>query len=378
MKVLMKKVILIACVIILLSIPIIIHITGIIKLSPFNKFHKQAVFPHFTFNSLFINKPGEKSFSDSIEQYYSAISGFRELLVPVFLVVKNELLHVSPYPRKVVYGQNGWFFLGDEYSNVIRESKGLINFTEKELRRIHENMLETKEYCRRRNIKFYLAMVPDKSVVYGCYLPIEKADRPTKLDQVKSRLKNSDFNVIDLGKDFMKYNNRELYLKTDSHWNQFGLFIGYQTLMNEIKTDFPDIQVLKLDQFMIDNVEESTGDLTAMISLERKEQQIRLIPKFKTETTLGKKKIPVPDGYPFNPKLFERRFFNKNGKYKALIIHDSFFKSMPKFMKESFRESVFIWCYFNYRIIDDEKPDLIIYELAGREIDALLQDHVVL
>ena len=378
MKVDLKKFLVITCGIILLLSPTILRTTGAIKTPESGLFNRQPVFPHLEISHLLSFKPGKKSVTSAIVRYYSEICGFRELLVPLYLEIKSNLFHVSPYPDKVVYGQQGWFFLGDEYSHVISESKGLINFSEQELKRIEDNMLNTQEYCRRRNIRFYLALAPDKSDVYGCYLPIEKANRPTKVDQVVTRLSKCNFRIINLGKDFTLYNNRQLYLKTDSHWNQFGLFIGYQTLMNAIKTDFPDIQPLNINQFVIDTVDDYKGDLTSMMSLKRKDQRIEFKSKIVSEVSHENKRLPVPEGYTLDPTFYERRFFNKKGNHKTLIIHDSFFHSMPKFMKENFRESVFLWCYFDYRIIDREKPELVIYELAGREIDALLQDHVIL
>jgi hypothetical protein len=370
-----KKISFIACMVILLAIPYLLRVSGVTTSPPFNKFKVRGVFPNMKFQPGFTSNPSEKTFSDSIVQYYSDASGFRELLIPVFLGIKNYLFHVSPYPGKVVYGLNGWFFLGDEYSDVIRESKGLIKFSDNELQKIRENVDNASNYCRKRNIRFYLAIVPDKSSVYGTSLPIEKANQPTKFDQVKSIHTNSNFKIIDVGGDFNQFGNRELYLKTDSHWNHFGLFIGYQTLMNEISIDFSNIHVLNLDQFKIDSVEDYSGDLTKMISLRVRDQKIGLTPIFKTEATIEKTRIPLPKKY--TRSIFERRFVNKNKKYKALIFHNSFFKFMPKFMKENFRESVFLRSSFNYTIIDSEKPDLIIYQIAERELDVLLNDLVV-
>ncbi|MFZ4520881.1 MAG: alginate O-acetyltransferase AlgX-related protein [Bacteroidales bacterium] len=378
MKLAVKKNLLIIVGIALLSIPTILHNAGFTKPARSKKPPRHIIFPYLKPSRLLTAKTGEKSISDSISLYYSEMAGFKEFLLPVFMSIKNHIFNVSPYPGKVVYGREGWLFLGDDNSKVISESKGLINFTDKELNKILINMLNVNEYCRQRNIQFYMAFAPDKSDIYGNLLPIFKTDRPTKLDQVTSCLSKSGIKIINLGRDFGKYKDRRLYLKTNSHWNQFGMFIGYQSLMKEIQFDFSKVTILNIEQFVLDTIQKDEEDLTRMISLKRIDQEVLLTPKYRSISSVEKNKITIPKGYTLNPKLFEHRFSKLNRNYKALVFHDSFFEFISKFMKENFKESVFLYSSFNYRLIDDEKPDIIIYELAGREVDVLLQEHVIL
>lgn len=359
-------------------LPVILNLCGIkLLLVPEELTFNQAL-PKWNAGHAGIFEARKNLFYDSLSQYYNHVLGYQYLMVSLYLGIRNSVFHVSPYPDKVVFGLNGWFFLGDHYSNVIKETKGLINFSGTELLRIHHNMMQTKEYCCRRKIKFYPAIAPDKSNTYGKYLPITKSKLPTKFDQVISLFRNTGFIVVDMGSENSNYENRQLYPKSDTHWNQLGLFLGYTALMKEIRKDFPDLMLLKLEQFLIDTAYTTMGDLARMVFYPTNDRQIFLRPKDKSHALKQKGELPVPAGYSINPASFESRFTNETGKYKILVIHDSFCGELPQFMKESFRESVFLWTYFDYKLIDKVNPDILVYELAERSLDFLLYDHVVL
>ncbi len=310
-----------------------------------------------------------------INAYYSDHLGFRSELLTIFRFCKTSLFSVNPFPEKVVLGTNNWYFLGNSFSDVIKESKGITWFSESQLGIIENNIKTIGEDCKQRGIKVYVAIAPNKLTVYGQYLPITKSKHPTKLDQLLIRMNHHQLNIIDLKRDFPGHCDKRLFYLHGTHWNSFGGFLGYRTLMDFIVRDFPGLKVFSMNDFKLDTMTSETNDLTGMLSLKLPEDSVIMEPKFISHAKPEKNKLPVPDYYTRNSNDYEIRFINDHRPLKVLIFRDSFFTAMIPFFKESFGESVFIWSSYDRSLIDIEKPDLIICEVIEREIEVFDNIH---
>ncbi len=359
--------------VITLSVPLVFQIFGIrFNIAMADK-RKKTELPAFLKTNNTMSFRSVALFIDNFNSYYSDNFGLRELMIKFYLTFKINLLHTNPFPEKFVFGTEDWIFLSDSYFNAITETKGIKNFSGQELDEITKNIVTCEDYFELKKIKFFLAIAPEKSTVYGQKLPIKKSGRPTKLEQVKKRLSAIGFNLIDLKDDFNKNQNLPLYYKTDSHWNQIGVYYGYLTLMKAIGASYPMLKIHQFKDFSIDSSDHTyTGDMAKQLSLKPMECKYVLTPLFEKESIELPKRMKVPVLFSHDPKSYERRFENKNGKLKILIFRDSFFQVTYKFVAESFHETVFIWSIWKKDVIEQEKPDIVVFELAERTIDNLL------
>lgn len=356
-----------------LSLPLVFQALGVQINNSTAEKRKKSEFPVLNTTPNKMSFPDIARFIDQFNSYYSDNFAIRQILIQLYINTKIKLLNANPFPQKLVFGKGEWIFLGDSYSNAITETKGIKNFSEQELEKITKNIIEYKKYFDEKHIKFFLAVAPEKSTVYGQKLPIIQSVRQTKLEQVKKQLSAIGFNLIDLKDDFSKDRNFPLYYKTDSHWNQIGMYFGSLSLMKTIGSSYPMLKILKFEDFSIDSSKcNFNGDLAGQLSLKTPERKYVLTSVCHIERIKLPKKLTIPASYAFNPKLYERRFEIKNGNLKILIFHDSFFQEMHKFIAESFRETVFIWSVWEKEIIEQEKPDIVVYEMVEREIDKLL------
>ncbi len=337
---------------------------------------KSASFPKFSI--LYQTNPmaSANQYFHDINEYCSDHYGFRSELLTIFRFCKVSLFSVNPFPDKVVQGTNNWYFLGNSYSDVIKESKGITFFSESQLGIIENNINTIDEDCRKRGIKLYIAIAPNKHTVYGQYLPIIKSQHPTKLEQVITRMNYHHLSIIDLKRDFSRYSDKRLFYLHDTHWNAFGSFLGYRTLMDYIVRDSPELKVLSLDDFKLDTITSDRNDLTGMLFLKLTEDKVVMEPKYVCNARQEKHKLSVPDHYTRNKNDYEIRFVNTSRPYKVMIFRDSFCEAMIPFIRDSFGESVFIWSGYERRLIDIEKPDLIICEVVEREIDTFDNIHL--
>jgi alginate O-acetyltransferase complex protein AlgJ len=309
-------------------------------------------------------------YKNAYDKFYKSNFQTKSVLFNVYYNIQTKIFSSLSLPKKVVEGIDGWFFLGDSYSNAILESKGINNFSNEELVTIKENLLNKKAWLEKKRIQFYVAIAPNKHSVYGQYLPIKKSNKKTKLEQLKEIISADELNFIDLAELYPQHLDKRLYHKTNTHWNDIGAFWAYKSLIAKIQKDYPEIIDLKLENFTHKVELSYQEDLTGMLEIKREEERLLLHNNNSTAKSI-KSKFPVP--FKYKHIDYESRYKSQVNKIKLFVFRDSFCTNLKKFLKENFGESIFLWAYFNEKLIEQEKPDIVILEIVERDLDQLLE-----
>ena len=130
-----------------------------------------------------------------------------------------------------------------------------------------------------------------------------------------------------------------VFFKQAHHWTDWGAYLGYQSLMDRIKTDFPDINVVFLDeykQFTSTRIRDdwnrlfSIGDTIVLLNLKAYANEI-LSTEYKyydkTNQTVTEKR-----------EKYIKEFFNENGKYKIFLTGNSHNENLLQFLSYSAKE----------------------------------------
>ena len=142
-------------------------------------------------------------------------------------------------------------------NNFIGSKKLIPNadiFSEQNIDEIIKDAYTIKKYCDKKNIKFYILIVPYNITVYQDLVkPFDCPEELNKINQAIYRIqRESSVPVIYPFKELKQASLTEwVYFKTDHHWTDFGAFIGYHELMKKISKDFPDIKQLTVNDFDI-------------------------------------------------------------------------------------------------------------------------------
>ena len=56
---------------------------------------------------------------------------------------------------------------------------------------------------------------------------------------------------------------------------------------------------------------------------------------------------------------------------KLLVFRDSFFTAVEPFVSRNFSKSMYIWTSYDQNVVDNENPDIVIWEVVERYIDRL-------
>ena len=313
---------------------------------------------------------GLKYFAQRFSDYYREEFALKAPLFSTYRKIQHRVFDRDPIPREVVRGDSGWYFLGNHYSKVVLESKGLKPFSTSQLKRIRESQEDLEQSLSRDSVEYCLAIAPNKHEVYGQHLPITKAAAPTPRQQVQN-----------LGLSFTQYLGvglsaapQQTFHRTNSHWNDYGAFSAYQKLLQKLNARFRDIPVLDVSDLQRKVEVHDHEDLAKLLRMSITERAT-VFSVDQPQAVAEADRYAVPPDYRGVPENYELRYVNPEGKYKVLIFRDSFMNQLLPFINASFAESVYIWSERPKKaIIEQEKPDVVIHELVARNLEFLLPD----
>ena len=271
-------------------------------------------------------------------------------------------------------GRDGWLFYNKEGS--VRSFQNADLFSPAELQTIRDNLTGRAEWLRKRGAHLYLLVVPAKNRVYGEFYPsgIRKVGSIGRAEQTVEYLRETTTVPVEFALEDLlaaKTNGEALlYFRQDTHWTDYGAFLGYRNLMRRIHRDLPAAIPAEKSDFQWEYRPEGGGDLTplARVALGKSATDARY------ETLVRPQ--PLPFAY-----LLQHPFVNhtvRNGRpLKAFVLYDSFGVSMIPFLASTFGEVKYLRRH-DFNEIQDEiaafQPDLVIHVVAERLVPDLLND----
>jgi alginate O-acetyltransferase complex protein AlgJ len=308
-----------------------------------------------------------KRFPNRFEVYANDQFGLRSFFLRLHSRVKYTLgMEIA---KQVIMGRDGWLFL-NERDNVLAQYRGLYNFSQAELMDVIEVMAARKAWLEEKGIPFLTVIAPNKHTIYPEYLPHGLRGKVGKspMDQLTSYLSlHPVFSLVDLRPSVTEAKQRDrVFYRTDSHWSDTGGFTGYRQIMKQVKPLFPMIEPEDPNDY---SLEERTinGDLTYMLYLDGVISEKAKVMVLKRPTRVKRTENLWQRA---NGQVGMMTFYtNRPELPSALIFCDSFIWGMSKFLSESFDRTILVQHQgFNFYsdIVEHEKPDIVIYEMAER------------
>jgi len=312
-------------------------------------------------------------FPAQFEAFYNDHFGFRGTLIGWRSRIKVSLLAESPTPL-VVIGRDGWlFYAGDTAEQQsLKDYEGLMPLSAETLQSMFTRLVQRRDTLARQGIKYLFVVVPNKHTIYGEYL---KSVRPghseTRLDQFDALVNRRGFqDYLDLRETMTNAKGLgALYYKVDSHWNMLGGWIGQHRILERISSmlSVPDLK--PLTAYKTSYLKKTSGDLTLLMGLDggfADEDILLQLPEPPTEPSKTPYVSDKSNG--FVTELKDDRLPT------VVVFGDSFLDAyLAYFLADHFRRAVFIRSLeWNQDLVEREKPDLVITEIAERNLAAAL------
>jgi hypothetical protein len=304
------------------------------------------------------------------------------------MIVLNNLYEYSVYRELVnndvvIFGKDGWMFYRPMMALENYENKTPL--TNAELERMRRELERRRDYCKARGIRYYVACPPMSYNIYeekvGVHM--QRYYPKTKFEQFWDYMRqHSDLEIIDLRTPLMKAKAEagfDIYYKDDTHWNCYGAWIGYSTVINRIRKDVPGTgEPLPASRIKWNEEYKLDADLMKNIALEKFYKRHDYLPDIQRRGMMvDTVRVAYPGCELIAPSF--RFVVNDTKKPKVLLFHDSFGAYWQFFVPFNFSTIGFFWTHRFYPdIIEGEKPDIIIQEMAEYTVLDLLKPQVPL
>ena len=169
-----------------------------------------------------------------ISQWINDNIGLRKEMLKYKTYIEYYIFKKSPSPA-VEIGLDGFLFT--TFENNMKIASGTYPFDKKQEKQTVKNLLKFRDILEKDNIKFVFNIVPSKVSIYPEYIKYFNYEiRETPSDKLE-KLLNNKVNYINTKTSLRKEKERSndlMWLKTDSHWNQYGVYIGYKDIIDNI------------------------------------------------------------------------------------------------------------------------------------------------
>lgn len=257
--------------------------------------------------------------------------------------------------QNVIIGKNGWFFFTGE-STLSDYTKTTI-YSDDDKQKKYDLLIETQNKLKNKNIDFYIFAIPNKETVYSDKLKGVVSQNPRKYTKAEDLLnylqKDSQFKII-YPKDVLieARKNYDTYYKYDTHWNDYGAYLGVLELMKFFDKNFKSTNVV------IDFELNRNGDLAKMNLTTNATNKEPVVNDFYDDINATCENI---NNYSFCSS--DKPLYGEN----ILFVGDSFRLATIKYLSKLFNNSVFVHLQdYDESLLDKYNIDIVIFEFVER------------
>ncbi|MGN0395476.1 MAG: hypothetical protein ACI4EF_08940 [Coprococcus sp.] len=286
--------------------------------------------------------------------YFEDRFAFRNYMVDADSNIQAGIFKTSNV-KSVIVGDDGWLYYASTLDNYLSRnglsSRGVFNA-------VH-NMKLMQNYVEQNGAKFLLTIAPNKNSLYGENMPYYcsyNAGETENIQYVTAELKKQEVNYVDLFEKF-RASDKVLYLKRDSHWNNEGALLAYNSIMDALEQPHERYETVNAVR-----TKDYIGDLNRMI------YPVTSRPEWNVEYQYDKSFTYVGSDNVEDSHV-ETMNTEKNGT--LLMFRDSFGNTLIPFMSDEFEK-----CFYSkavpYNIesyMSEYKPDTVVVEKVERNIE---------
>ncbi len=305
-----------------------------------------------------------RSLPSGLEAYYNDNFGFRKRLIRWERKWKQSWFHDAGCVD-VLVGRDGWLYYSGKA--MIDDYRGSKLFTSAELSDWQTLLEQRRDWLSQRGIKYLFVVTPDKQTIYPEHLPewLTRIGSQTKLDQFFDHMRiHSTVPVLDMRSALRAAKSvLPTYQTTDSHWNYYGAFIGYNEVMRALSEQLPSLTVLTEEAFTSATVQRrSGGDMSRMLgqeSLFPETSWIEMTPRAPLQP------LAIIRDPTCNARLDTRVYTeNPTQSLRLLMFRDSFANYWLQYFGHNFLRAVYVWQpYWDRSLIENEHPDVVVDEI---------------
>ena len=296
-----------------------------------------------------------RNYFDELSAYFEDHFAFRQELVSADAEIQSKVFGVSNVDT-VVTGTDGWLYYTDTVNDYLAQD----TMNERQVFNTVHNLALLQQYVKEQGVEFLFTIAPNKNSLYGEHMPYylsRKAGTVRNIDKLREPIIEEGISYVDLFEPFT--NAKEtLYLKRDSHWNNKGAVLAYNSLMDAVECEHPTYE-----DVTVERKKDEYGDLNKML------YPLTAVPEWNYQYQYDSSWKYISKDQDVEAAYIETEC--KDGEQSLLMFRDSFGNTLLPLMAQRYKRATFSKS-IPYRIaeyIASCKPDIVIAEKVERNLD---------
>jgi len=270
--------------------------------------------------------------------------------------------------NNVLEGRDGWLFLFQGGQSQFDYLTGLKTVNSDSIENFSINIQTRKKFCEEKNIIYKHVVFPSKPLLKRAYLPSEYKNTVSSLfkkyylNNLNDEVKKSLFYPLEYLEEIE--NKYSTFQKYDTHMTDRACFEIADYLLQLI-----DISIYEYPYII--NERELSGDLSYMLGSSDKNQEEIIYLENESNYQVGNRSF-----LPSNTNEVQiTHSFKSKTEFRLLVLADSFFKDVLKYLEPFFRDILYIRsATMQYDIIELYQPDVIFTGNAERYLSNVSSD----
>jgi alginate O-acetyltransferase complex protein AlgJ len=277
-------------------------------------------------------------------------------------VPETAFLPASPVADgKVLRGKDGWLFLAGDSNDVLGQHTGEVRLDADQLARWRTVLEGRRETVAGMGAHYLFAIPPDTHAVYPDKLPDHVqpvAQRPvTQLCDHLARHKSPVKPIYLLDELRHARQQRLVCFPSDTHWNEYGAFVAYDRIADEIERLMPIRRLQAEDLIFIGMA--MVGDLS--YKLEADEHDVTTVSFVRNASAV----LVEDNRVEGSGAVLTTECRDATGS--CVLVGDSYAWGLVKLLAEGFRHFTFVhMATFDSDFVASRKPDVVVNMLAER------------
>lgn len=299
------------------------------------------------------------NYFEELGDYFNDHFAFRTGFVNLDSEIQSKVFRVSNVDT-VLVGEEDWLY----YTSTLDDYLGENTLSNRSIYNIVHNLEILEEYVESKGSKFLFTIPPNKNSLYGEHMPYytkKKVSDQNNMTKLQPELADSSVPYADLFEPFQ--NSEELlYLKRDSHWNQKGAVLAYNTMLDVLALEHERYETMKAIR-----TKTEYGDLNKML------YPVTAKPEWNYQYDYDNRFTYVTNTESVEEAWIETE--NTEGKGTLLMFRDSFGNTLLPLMANQFNKAYFSkdMPYDIEKYMKEYEPDVVIAEKVERNMDEFAQ-----
>ncbi len=316
------------------------------------------------FPSLIEDGKWNREFSDELGAYFEDHFAFRQQLVNTDALIQSKVFDESNVDT-VTNGSDGWLY----YTATVDDYLGQNLMSEQAVYNAAHNLALMQTYVESRGAQFAVTVPANKNSLYGENMPYYDSkivSTEKNIENLEEEMERQSVSYIDL---FTPFEEEEevLYLKRDSHWNEKGAVLAYNTILGTM-----GIVHDTLDNVPVSRSETEIGDLNSMVFPLTAQPEWNYNYDYEKTYAYTTPTESVEDSWIATE--------NAEGSGSLLMFRDSFGNTLLPLMANTFSEAYFSKGipYLIGLYMDLYQPETVVVEKVERNVSEFAEDPPVM